>query len=481
MMEERDLTEQEPLSYEEAVDLFSRNMTVDMNVLLRNPTANFTDLNDWLKCVSVDDSVALEKENIIVEVYAGKDAKLINLSQATAIKDENEKASIEDLFYSLLLTDAKLKASLSNNNAAYSRDESNSLLKIIGNVFPSLEKSIEIDRKLLQETISEIFLNKYFDQNKKFSLRDLTILPEKEHLFGKAKLLSVALLPIILSACIGVHLNGSGSNNQPAHASFESQVPTVEVAAISVSQPGVSNRGFYKSQTSEEFTNAEINTLSPSEKQKESTSKAEQLFLAAHEFNSGDRSKNDVMITYDDGGSESDIERLMNLYDEYGAKATFFVPGVWLEEHSKFAKEMIERGFEIGCHGWDHTDMSELSNEEVENQIKKFIDTMANVDPDYKVKFIRFPFGARNDMAKQIAAEYGLQSVMWGEESGGTSDQTFNNVMKSLRNGTIVLSHSTRPYDLSMAAQELKAIKDRGYNVVTVSMGMKVEDMYINP
>jgi peptidoglycan/xylan/chitin deacetylase (PgdA/CDA1 family) len=221
-----------------------------------------------------------------------------------------------------------------------------------------------------------------------------------------------------------------------------------------------------------------VTDLSAAEQQKASVSAEERIFLQAHEFNSGNRSGNEVMMTYDDGGGKRTIEYLMDLYDQYNAKVTFFVPGEWVEQYPEVVKEIIDRGFEIGCHGWDHADMTKLTETQSEQQIIDFINEIAKIDPTYRVKLIRFPYGARDDVLKDIAAEYGLQSVMWGVESGGNTDQVVENIMNHVRSGSIVLNHSNRQYDISMAWQVLEALRKSGFSSVTVGEGMEPGDIF---
>ena len=48
------------------------------------------------------------------------------------------------------------------------------------------------------------------------------------------------------------------------------------------------------------------------------------------------------------------IPRYLNLCDELGIKATFFVPGWDAEHYPDLVREIIARGHEIGAHGYSH-------------------------------------------------------------------------------------------------------------------------------
>lgn len=51
---------------------------------------------------------------------------------------------------------------------------------------------------------------------------------------------------------------------------------------------------------------------------------------------------------------ENNTLKLLDLFDEYGYKATFFVLGWVAERQKKLVLEIAERGHEIACHGYSH-------------------------------------------------------------------------------------------------------------------------------
>jgi polysaccharide deacetylase family protein (PEP-CTERM system associated) len=48
-------------------------------------------------------------------------------------------------------------------------------------------------------------------------------------------------------------------------------------------------------------------------------------------------------------------ERLLDLLDRHGARATFFTLGIVAERYPRLVRAIVERGHELGSHGWDHT------------------------------------------------------------------------------------------------------------------------------
>lgn len=51
---------------------------------------------------------------------------------------------------------------------------------------------------------------------------------------------------------------------------------------------------------------------------------------------------------------ESNMGRLLDLFEQFGVRATFFVLGWIVERHPAMVKRIADQGHEIGCHGYDH-------------------------------------------------------------------------------------------------------------------------------
>lgn len=51
---------------------------------------------------------------------------------------------------------------------------------------------------------------------------------------------------------------------------------------------------------------------------------------------------------------ENNTQRLLDMFDEYDAKATFFVLGWVAERENALIREIANRGHEIACHGYSH-------------------------------------------------------------------------------------------------------------------------------
>jgi peptidoglycan/xylan/chitin deacetylase (PgdA/CDA1 family) len=63
-------------------------------------------------------------------------------------------------------------------------------------------------------------------------------------------------------------------------------------------------------------------------------------------------------------GPRVGIWRLLDLLQRFGIRATFFVPGIVAENHSELLPAFVERGHEVGLHGYFHEIVSQVSDAE---------------------------------------------------------------------------------------------------------------------
>jgi peptidoglycan/xylan/chitin deacetylase (PgdA/CDA1 family) len=63
--------------------------------------------------------------------------------------------------------------------------------------------------------------------------------------------------------------------------------------------------------------------------------------------------------------------RVLDLLDRYGAKATFFVPGLVIDQREGLMAEILKRGHEIAHHSYSHTWILNLSPEQEREEMEK--------------------------------------------------------------------------------------------------------------
>lgn len=82
-------------------------------------------------------------------------------------------------------------------------------------------------------------------------------------------------------------------------------------------------------------------------------------------------------------GYPSRVERntaaILDLLDENGIKATFFIVGWTAERFPAMVRSIVERGHEIGCHSYEHRKVYSLAPEEFRQDTGKAKDILENI------------------------------------------------------------------------------------------------------
>jgi peptidoglycan/xylan/chitin deacetylase (PgdA/CDA1 family) len=119
-----------------------------------------------------------------------------------------------------------------------------------------------------------------------------------------------------------------------------------------------------------------------------------------------------LAITFDDGPNPAITPKLLDLFDRYNAKATFFLIGKFVRECPELVKETVARGHVVGNHTETHLNLFRLSPMQVRVELRLCHDAISHA-AGAPPKWFRPPFGLRNPWVIPAARELGYQTVMW--------------------------------------------------------------------
>ena len=175
-----------------------------------------------------------------------------------------------------------------------------------------------------------------------------------------------------------------------------------------------------------------------------------------------------VALTYDDGPSVN-TDRILDVLEANGAKATFFVVGQEAENFTEELQREYDLGMEIGNHTYDHTDLWGSDAETIENVLSKNEATIQSLI-GHKMEIIRPTGGGVDDT---VLATVNQPMILWDVDTldWDTKDpqNTFNVVKSNVKDGSIILMHDL--YEATAEASELIVpwLKEQGYKMVTIS------------
>ena len=179
-----------------------------------------------------------------------------------------------------------------------------------------------------------------------------------------------------------------------------------------------------------------------------------------------------VYLTFDDGPIPEVTPWLLDILDQYGVKATFFVVGDWVDRYPDSVKALAEAGNEVMNHSSNHAHFSSLSSEQICADLSACNDKIAaltGVTPS----LFRCPYGEYDDHVIQAVESLGMTAIQWDVDSldwkGISAEEISQRVLKNVRSGSIVLFHNAAIHTPEALPGIIESLQAEGYIIVPVS------------
>lgn len=185
-----------------------------------------------------------------------------------------------------------------------------------------------------------------------------------------------------------------------------------------------------------------------------------------------------VYLTFDDGPSKN-TQKVLDILDEYNAKATFFITGQQ-PEYLSMIKTAYDAGHTIGLHSYIHDYEKVYASVDAYFEDLEKIGEIAKEQIGFVPCYIRFPGGASNTVSRkytkgimskltEMVQEKGYQYYDWNVSSGDGSKATKEEIIKQSEtdeyNHIMILFHDAATKDTTVEAlpEILKYYQDHGY------------------
>ena len=175
-----------------------------------------------------------------------------------------------------------------------------------------------------------------------------------------------------------------------------------------------------------------------------------------------------IAFTFDDGPSKY-TSLIMDILDKYGAKATFFEVGYMMRNRKSMVKEVVDRGFEVGNHTTDHSNLNKLSADKVKEKVDDnnalFYEITGQNFP-----LLRPPYGNCKSSVKELIS---VPIIKWSVDSrdweSRNRDKIVSLVKSNTKSGDIVLFHDLYESTYEAIKVLVPYYYEKGYKIVSVS------------
>ncbi|NBI05429.1 polysaccharide deacetylase family sporulation protein PdaB [Senegalia massiliensis] len=196
-----------------------------------------------------------------------------------------------------------------------------------------------------------------------------------------------------------------------------------------------------------------------------------------------DRDDKKVAISFDAAWGDEFTKDILDILDENKIKTTFFLVEFWVDKYPELVKEIDKRGHEIGNHSSSHPYMSELSEKQIVEELKKTEKKIHKLTGKTTVLF-RPPYGDYNNRLIEVSNKNNYHVIQWSIDSLDWKEKgvqpVVDRVVKDINSGSIILFHNNAKYVTGYLPIILKELKEKGYEIVPISEVIYKKDYYID-
>ncbi len=156
-----------------------------------------------------------------------------------------------------------------------------------------------------------------------------------------------------------------------------------------------------------------------------------------------------IYLTFDDGPHPTATPYVLDVLQQYQAKATFFCIGKNVVEHPAIYRRILDEGHRTGNHTHNHLNGWKVKNDQYINNI---VEASLHIDsnlfrPPYG-RITRFQVKILADIAAYKGSDRNFRIIMWDVLSGDfdrdlTPENCTLNVINKSKQGSIVVFHDS--------------------------------------
>ena len=185
-------------------------------------------------------------------------------------------------------------------------------------------------------------------------------------------------------------------------------------------------------------------------------------------------SEKTVALSFDDGPLEGKTDKILDVLEKYGVKATFFMVGSQARYCPETATRVVEAGHEIGNHTNNHKSLAGLSESELDEEIALAEEAIFDAC-GYIPSLFRPPEGVCTEKISNAAKFRGYSIIMWSVDTldwqGKSARVIADNVLANTKPGSVILMHDgifAKSHTAEALDIIIPALIAEGYTFVTV-------------
>lgn len=184
----------------------------------------------------------------------------------------------------------------------------------------------------------------------------------------------------------------------------------------------------------------------------------------------------EVALTFDDGPSAKDTEKLLSLLAKRRVKATFFQTGTGVRATPHLTREVAAAGHQVALHGYYHKPFLDHRSGVLRHELTELqamIAEQTRREPE-EARDVRPPYGLFTPNSLRALRGWGFRPVMWSVVPfhwAQKPEDAENEVQRHLRAGSIIVLHEAMNSGVDvlwLTERVIGMVRERGLRFVTI-------------
>ena len=182
-----------------------------------------------------------------------------------------------------------------------------------------------------------------------------------------------------------------------------------------------------------------------------------------------------IYLTFDAGYENGNVERTVDILKDKGVTGAFFVLKHIICKNPQLIRKMYDNGNLICNHTTNHADLSEMSRDDIVNNVLS-LERICLKECGIKMsKYFRFPEGRYSLDAINAVARAGYKTVFWSfgyadwnNQKQPDAEKAYDLIIKNTHPGEVILLHPTSDTNVNILPRLIDTWRDMGYRFGTL-------------
>lgn len=193
--------------------------------------------------------------------------------------------------------------------------------------------------------------------------------------------------------------------------------------------------------------------------------------INTHVVWAGSSQDKNIALTFDDGPNPKYTPQVLKILEQNKVRATFFLIGKHAQRYPELVKQIHLAGHEIGNHTYSHVMLTKVPSVKIKLEVEKTRDIVQELTGKNTVLF-RPPWGVFDGRSLAELAQRKFDTVLWSVDSRDWSRPGVavikQNILSTVRNGSIILCHDDHDQIVTALPDIIKSLEEQGYQFITV-------------